>query len=128
MGEEGEMSETSEGDLQRLERELAETAKRLLAKSKEREEAMAKPKYSVEIIRRYREMDRAGEFMRGIQERIPVSLNADEVLLSCGHKREVTDRLIDAMPNGMLHCYECRDQWLAKAVEEQSDDDPARST
>jgi hypothetical protein len=41
-------------------------------------------KYSPDVIRRYREMDRNGSFNRKITERIPVTPDRDRVVLTCG--------------------------------------------
>ena len=96
----------------------AKTEKR--AKSmQELEEATAKPKYSPEVIQRYREMQETHRFRRQVKERVLVDLNTDEATLSCGHKLETMASLINAT-DGQLHCRECEKEWLAKAVEEEN--------
>ena len=80
--------------------------------------AIQKPRYSPEIILRYREMERAGEFKREVKERVPSDLDFDELTLSCGHKKEMNVYQISAM-DGTVTCNECRKEWLAKAVEEE---------
>jgi hypothetical protein len=77
------------------------------------------PKYSPEIIRHYREMERDHAFLRDIKATVPVDLIYDEVTLSCGHTQQVMSNLIEAMANGRYRCDQCITEWLAKAVEEE---------
>jgi hypothetical protein len=79
---------------------------------------MSEPKYSPEILRRYREM-RPNGFLRQITERVPVDLDWDEMLLSCGHRQRSWCLLIDAMLGEKFECDQCRDEWLAEAVQEE---------
>lgn len=101
-------------DFKELRAELEKRAKAM----QEQEESTAKLKYSPEVIQRYREMQEKHAFGCQVKQRVPVDLNADEATLSCGHKLETMASLIKAM-DGQLHCRECQNEWLAKAVEEE---------
>jgi hypothetical protein len=79
---------------------------------------MERPKYSADIIRRYREMDEANAFRREVKERVPVDLDYDQVTFSCGHQQEFNHGFFQLMPDGKFHCETCKKEWLAKAVEE----------
>src|SRR5215467_12880685 len=70
------------------------------------EEAKAKPKYSRKVIQRYREMEERRAFTRQIKKRVPVDLNTDEVILSCGHKLKTMAGLINAAA-GKFPCRQC---------------------
>jgi hypothetical protein len=78
-----------------------------------------KPEYSIEILRRYREADNAGSFMRDIVERVLVDPEDDELTLACGHKRRALASLVDAGGGKTFRCRQCADQWLAEAVREK---------
>jgi hypothetical protein len=74
-------------------------------------------KYSVEIIRRYRKMEKANVFVREMKERHPVDLDFDEVTYSCGHKAKILATALDALPGGgKLSCRTCAEEWLASHV------------
>jgi hypothetical protein len=84
------------------------------------------PKYSLETIRRYREIERQRGFERAIRERAPVDLEHDELVLECGHKLRVSAKLLDAKlslrsargVDGAIPAFPCDDcvrEWLEKA-------------
>jgi hypothetical protein len=83
------------------------------------------PKYSLETIRRYREIERQNGFERAIQERTPVDLEHDELILECGHKLRLSAKLLDArfslrLARGVddavpVQCDDCVREWLQKA-------------
>ena len=80
------------------------------------------PNYSLEVIRRYREMDRNRGFDRGIQERTPVTLQKDRVVLACGHSSMRSAVFLDEAPKmgfSGFRCDECAEEWLQKAAEEE---------
>jgi hypothetical protein len=84
---------------------------------------MSEPKYSQDIIRRYREMNEANAFNREVTERVPVDLDCDDVSFACGHKQRI-NRLFFKIPGtsqnqNSFHCNECEKEWLARAVEEE---------
>jgi hypothetical protein len=83
------------------------------------------PKYSQEVIRRYRELDQAGGFRRAIVEHRPVSLTQDWLRLECGHDQEGSYTLYETLGQARskseppsVHCNQCIKEWLAKASEE----------
>ena len=75
-------------------------------------------KYSVEIIRRYREMEKTDAFDRDIVAREPFDLHNGEVTFSCGHRTRILARMIDRMPD-KFQCHACADEWLAEAVRQE---------
>jgi hypothetical protein len=76
------------------------------------------PKYSAEIIRRYREMDDAGGFMREVVTREPVDVTWDEITFACGHKWETMPKLLE-LSGGKAKCHACAEEWLAGALREE---------
>jgi hypothetical protein len=74
-----------------------------------------KPKYSPEIIRRYRELDDAEGFTREIVTRVPMDPTWDAVTFTCGHKWQALARLLDTLC-GKAKCWICSDAWLTEAA------------
>jgi hypothetical protein len=83
---------------------------------------MSEPRYSPELIRRYRELQDSDGFQRKIAWRRPVTLEADLIHLECGHERKLDRNLIDLLKmngrTGLLKCEACVEEWLKKAQEE----------
>jgi hypothetical protein len=80
------------------------------------------PNYSLEVIRRYREMDRNGGFHREIQGRTPVTLQKDRVVLACGHSSMRNAVFLDETPRmgvSGFRCDECAEEWLNKVAGEE---------
>jgi hypothetical protein len=77
------------------------------------------PRYSPDLIRRYREMDDANAFRRTITEVVPIDLDRDLVTLACGHQQELSRLLLRPSPSQAFDCDDCRNQWLAQAVAEE---------
>ena len=101
--------------LQKLEKEVAEIRAELEVKPQ------PVPRYSPEVIRRYREMEQAREFDRDITDRSPIDPKTDEVTLTCGHKARASLRILAAMGTKYkMPCSVCAREWLAKAVEAES--------
>jgi hypothetical protein len=77
------------------------------------------PKYSPEVIRRYREMRKTNAFGRKTQERAPVDLDVDELTLECGHKQQFTARFLDLhKSSNTMHCEVCVREWLEQQGKE----------
>jgi hypothetical protein len=79
---------------------------------------MSEPEYSQDIIRRYREMDDANAFRHEAKRRVPIGLDYDRAILSCGHEQEMLRHFLKAT-DGKLQCEACKQEWLAKAIEEE---------
>ena len=77
-------------------RKLAERAEERLRRMGEEIAMREERKYSVEIIRRYRQMD----FRRAVIERVEVGPATDRVTLECGHSDEMLARLVDVLAAG----------------------------
>jgi hypothetical protein len=80
------------------------------------------PNYSLEVIRRYREMDRNRGFHRGIQERTPVTPAKDRVVLACGHNSMGSALFLDEAPRIGVSGFrrdECAEEWLKHAAGEE---------
>ena len=75
--------------------------------------------YSLDIIRRYREMDDADAFDREVVSHVPVDLNNDEITLACGHTITLMRRFMRLTKNGKFHCKACEQAWLEQAVKEE---------
>jgi hypothetical protein len=68
-----------------------------LAKAKEKlKDLTEKPKYSLEVIRRYRQMEDRNAFHQEVKKRVPIDLGTDRVTLACGHKEEMTHSFLRA--------------------------------
>jgi hypothetical protein len=83
------------------------------------------PKYSADLIRRYRELDRAGGFHREIVEHWPVTLTMDGLRLTCGHEQEGNYGFLDQLGKARggteppsARCDQCVREWLNKAQDE----------
>jgi hypothetical protein len=74
-----------------------------------------KPKYSVQIVRRYRELDEAEGFTREIVTRVPINVTYDEVTFTCGHKWQALAGLLNTLC-GKAKCWICSDAWLTEAA------------
>jgi predicted Zn-ribbon and HTH transcriptional regulator len=79
--------------------------------------------YSLEVIRRYREMEAGDRFNRRVMERVPISLKRDRVVLECGHEREFDAGFLDlrASVNLGAACPTCTEEWLKRVVEEEGE-------
>lgn len=89
---------------------------------------MPEPKYSPEVIRRYRELDRARGFERDIVSHDPVSPDYDRLRLACGHEREgdykfyeTFHQLREKTGSASVRCHQCIKEWLEKASREEED-------
>jgi hypothetical protein len=81
--------------------------------------------YSPDIIRRYREMEDTRAFLQDVSEHTPVDLDCDRVTLTCGHQQFASRHVVEAR-EGKVHCQTCRQEWLAKAVEEEQRGGPEK--
>ena len=109
---------TPDEHMERLEAELLERT---------RKEENVSPKYSQEIILRYRELKTSGGFDRTIEERIPIEPDWDELTLSpCGHKTRILIMPINSVyVKGTTHqCPRCEKAWLAQALEDDKRREP----
>jgi hypothetical protein len=76
------------------------------------------PQYPPKVILQYREMDRQKRFDRQIENRMPVDATIDEVTLSCGHKQELSARMLDTseiLQHRKVRCFICANEWLDQA-------------
>jgi hypothetical protein len=103
------------------ERELLERTRKELAKLEAKARASAAERelrYSPEVIHRYRELRKAGEFKRTITARTAVEPDMDELTLECGHTcRMLIIPITDDYLPGTLHsCPICEKAWLREAA------------
>ena len=93
------------------------------------------PNYSLEVIRRYREMEGRNAFNREVKERVTINLEKDRVTFACGHQEQMPYSMLDVAANLarakgidesplMLVCRECRSEWLAEAMREDRKKEP----
>lgn len=72
---------------------------------------MKEPKYSTEIILRYRQLMRDDHFDRKIVGAIPSDLMHDQLTLECGHTRRTFARY-EHKDEECVYCDECAQAWL----------------
>jgi hypothetical protein len=87
---------------------------------------MSEPKYSPEVIRRYRERDGARGFHREIVEHQPITLSRDRLRLACGHEQEDNYAFCEALHkfeqktgSPSARCEQCVQAWLRQAIREE---------